>query len=395
MLFGYEKEQLEAIGAIHTASEIAQQPDMWKKTLKLVGGQAGKIRAFIGKVTSSPDYDVVFVGAGTSEYVGRTVLDCLNEQLDFHAHACGTTDIVADPERYLSASKPTLMVSFARSGNSPESVTVVKLANEICRNIHHLIITCNHDGALAKMGQQDPNMYTILLPSETNDLGFAMTSSFTCMLLAALLAFTPANFQRESRLGSVADAGQRFIADGWRDIADVVAGFDFDRVVYLGTGPLKGIAQESALKMLELNAGRIATFFDSPLGLRHGPKSVIDARTLTVIFVSDEPYTRQYEIDLVKELRQQGAGKLLVLYNHEGEDVRGLGDYSCAFQCTEHLLVADQYAFLCIMSTQLLALLRSIKSGIVPDNPFPKGELSRVVRQFKIYPYPENAVNAK
>ena len=88
--------------------------------------------------------------------------------------------------------------------------------------------------------------------------------------------------------------------------------FDFDRIVYLGNIALKGVAQESALKMLELTAGKVATMYDSQLGFRHGPKSIINDTPLTVAYLSDDAYRRQYELDLIKEMSGQRKGNKIV-----------------------------------------------------------------------------------
>ena len=64
-----------------------------------------------------------FTGAGTSQYVGDTVVPYLRAHGDtqaFSFESIGTTDIVAKPEDYLIKDEPTLLVSFARSGNSPK-----------------------------------------------------------------------------------------------------------------------------------------------------------------------------------------------------------------------------------------------------------------------------------
>ena len=83
-----------------------------------------------------------------------------------------------------------------------------------------------------------------------------------------------------------------------------MASSGYERVVYLGSGPLKGLAHESSLKLLELTAGEIVTYFESPLGFRHGPKSILDDRTLAVFYISGDPYTRKYDLDLLAELKR-------------------------------------------------------------------------------------------
>ena len=71
----------------------------------------------------------------------------------------------------------------------------------------------------------------------------------------------------------------------------------------LGSGPFVGLAHEAQLKILELAAGINATSWDSSMGYRHGPKSFVDEHTLVFDFVSNNPYTRQYDLDILDEIK--------------------------------------------------------------------------------------------
>lgn len=88
-------------------------------------------------------------GAGTSGFVGETCEPYLKRLLDKKVEAIATTDLVANPKNYFIKDVPTLLISFARSGNSPESIHAVKLANEIVKELYQVIITCNESGKLA------------------------------------------------------------------------------------------------------------------------------------------------------------------------------------------------------------------------------------------------------
>ena len=80
--------------------------------------------------------------------------------------------------------------------------------------------------------------------------------------------------------------------------------------------------------MLELNAGKIVTMFDTPLGFRHGPKSIIDNTTLTVLYLSDGEYQRQYELDLLKEMSgQRKENRIMVVCNAPCELAKSLANY--------------------------------------------------------------------
>lgn len=389
MIFGHDEPFWKAANGSWTAKEIYQQPETWKKTLKLIKDKKDEIKAFIDPLLADPNLDIIFTGAGTSEYVGNALFSFINTCTGFRAKSYASTDLVETPENYLDKNRETLLVSFGRSGNSPESVGAVQVADEVCKDkIHHLFITCNKDGALAKAAATRDNALDINLAPETHDQSFAMTSSFSNMMLAAMLCFSLDHLlETEARLEDVILRGQHFLDHGYKACEDLVNDYDFNRIVYLGANVLKGIAQESQLKICELTAGQVTTTFDSPLGFRHGPKSVVNDQTLTIIYISDDPYQRQYEYDLVKEMASQRKGnKLVAVAARKYDDIKELVDLYIDFGllfAKDNMYLAFDY----ILAAQVIALFKSIKLGITPDNPCPTGEVNRVVQGVTIYPY--------
>ena len=371
-----------------TLTEIYQQPATWEKTCAQIEANKDEIQKFIDQVITCEDFDVILTGAGTSEFVGNALFPHLAGVLNHKAKSYGTTDIVATPEAYLSRTKPTLLISFGRSGNSPESVGAIDAAESVCDNIYHLFITCNKDGALSKRADTTENCYAINLTPETHDQSFAMTSSYSNMYLAAYLCFHLGELEEaKAAVGKIVAAGQDFLDNGYGIAQNIVAEYDFNRIVYLGSNTLKGTAQESALKMLELTAGKVVTMYDTPLGFRHGPKSIIDDNTITVVYLSDDAYTRQYEVDLLKEMSGQRKGnKIVAVMSRTDEAVSALVDYTVVYGLegdNENVLLGLDY----ILFAQTLAVLKSLAMAITPDNPCPTGEVNRVVKGVTLYPY--------
>ena len=388
MIFNKTEDQWKELGAYWTSKEIFQQPETWLKTLNQIKSEAKEIKEFIDKVITKPDFDVILTGAGTSEFVGNSIFPYLSPLNNFKVKSFGTTDIVASPESYLSRSKPTLLISFARSGNSPESVAAVEAANVVCENIYHLFVTCNIDGALSKFAKGKDNCYAINLTPETHDQSFAMTSSYSNMYLATVLSFLTDKLDEiESTIKELSENVTKYHDEGYATVEKLVSEFDFERIVYLGSNCLKGVSQESALKMCELTAGSIMTTFDTTMGFRHGPKSVVCPGSLEVIYLSDDPYTRQYDIDIVKEMSKERDGnKLLVVSAYEDEEAKKLADYYICFGNKEkhnNVFLGLEY----INVAQCIALLKSIKCGVKPDTPCPSGKVNRVVAGVNIYPY--------
>ena len=387
-IFGITEEKMQETSSNWTVKEIYQQPATWEKTCRQIEEHKDEIKKFIDQVITQEDFDVILTGAGTSEFVGNALFPHLTGLLNYKVKSYGTTDIVATPEAYLSRTKPTLLISFGRSGNSPESIGAVDAAESVCDNIYHLFVTCNKDGALSKRAESTEHCYAINLTPETHDQSFAMTSSFSNMYLATYLCFHLNELDKVvAEVRKIAAAGQNFLDNQYSIPQTIVNEYDFNRIVYLGSNTLKGTSQESALKMLELTAGRVVTMYDTPLGFRHGPKSIIDDNTLTVVYLSDDAYTRQYEIDLIKEMSGQRKGnRIVAVMSKTDEAVAALVDYTVVFgleENHENVQLGLDY----ILFAQTLAVLKSLSLSITPDNPCPTGEVNRVVKGVTLYPY--------
>lgn len=382
MLFRKTQSELVALHAYDTANEINQQPKTWLKTLHQIQKERLAIEKFINQVLAAKQFDIIFTGAGTSEFVGSSVFAYVSQFVNHQAKSYGTTDILASPEYYLHATKPTLLVSFARSGNSPESVAVVNLANQYCQNVYHLFITCNKDGALSKLATTLDNAYALNLTNETHDQSFVMTSSFSNMALATYLIFDQ-NLEKD--VETLVALGNQILSQE-ADFEKLVSEYDFGRIVYLGANTLKGIAQESALKMLELTAGKVVVAFDTPLGFRHGPKSIISNDTLTLSFMSNDDYTRLYELDLIKEMAtQRKNNKIMAITAKTDLVLKQEVDYYFEYngKTLNNALLGLAY----ILIAQMIAYYKALSYQITPDNPCPTGEVNRVVQGVIVYPY--------
>ncbi|MCW2551320.1 MAG: tagatose-6-phosphate ketose isomerase [Mycobacterium sp.] len=358
-----------------TILEIAQQPDAWRE---VAGPTDETALEFLRAITARPDLRIILTGAGSSAFAGEIAAPALRRHLNRRVEAVATTDIVASPLDCLERRTPTLLVSFGRSGNSPESLATTALADELVGDVWHLILTCDRGGELGRAHAGRPNSLVVYMPERTNDVGFAMTSSLTSMLLTCLLLLGPA----EPGDGDALAKAAQHIVDLQADIR-AVAQTKKQRFVYLGSGPLEGLARESALKLLELTAGEVVTYFDSPLGFRHGPKSVLDADTLVVVYVSTDPYTRRYDLDIIAEIRAQlGQDAVTVISTQPIPAELGSAVVLPGLDGLDDSLVALPY----LVFAQYLALFTSLEYRKTPDNPFPSGEVSRVVKGVTIYP---------
>ncbi|HGJ6740847.1 TPA: SIS domain-containing protein [Streptococcus pneumoniae] len=383
----YTKEDLLELGAEITTREIYQQPDVWREAFEFYQAKREEIAAFLQEIADKHDYiKVILTGAGTSAYVGDTLLPYFKEVYDerkWNFNAIATTDIVANPATYLKKDVATVLVSFARSGNSPESVATVDLAKSLVDELYQVTITCAADGKLALQAHGDDRNLLLLQPAVSNDAGFAMTSSFTSMMLTALLVFDPTEFAVKSECFEVVFSLARKVLDKAEDVKELVD-LDFNRVIYLGAGPFFGLAHEAQLKILELTAGQVATMYESPVGFRHGPKSLINDNTVVLVFGTTTDYTRKYDLDLVREVAGDQIARRVVLLSDQAFGLENVKEV--ALGCGG--VLNDIYrVFPYIVYAQLFALLTSLKVENKPDTPSPTGTVNRVVQGVIIHEY--------
>jgi len=383
MFLTISDEMLKRTNALDTAKEITQQPQTWRKTLQLVQSNKNRIQKFLNQIGELGSFDIIFMGAGTSEYIGNSLVHYLNRISHFNARSVASTDMILNPGLYVNPNKNTLFISYGRSGNSPESVGSVNAANTATNHAYHLFITCNKDGALAKLAYGNDRICALELPEETNDLGFAMTSSFTNMLLATVLCFNLDQLDiYGDKVNGLAQSVESHLLNHAEYLREVVDEFDFERIIYLGSACMKGFAQESSLKVLELTQGRVSTLFDTLTGFRHGPKSFINHKSLIVIYLSDDEFVRKYEIDLINELKSQQKGYKILVVNHKEVELKT--DYN--IHCVYNDLPMELVGLKMIVIAHMIAFYKSLSLGITVDNPCPTGEVNRVVTGVTIYP---------
>jgi tagatose-6-phosphate ketose/aldose isomerase len=208
-----------------------------------------------------------------------------------------------------------------------------------------------------------------------------MTSSFTSMMLAAWLVFRGARSKADG-VTPIARATQELLTQHNSTLRELAAQ-SYSRVVYLGSNGLKALAREAALKLLELTDGKVVATFDSPLGFRHGPKTIMTRDTLVFVFVSNDPYTRRYDLDLLRELRADGMGRIIAV-TAQAQDEVTQGECLLVPQLPDAGDGELYYPY--IVCGQLYAFHRALSLGNKPDQPSNSGTVSRVVRGVTIHP---------
>jgi tagatose-6-phosphate ketose/aldose isomerase len=299
-------------------------------------------------------------------------------------HATPSTDLLTNMAEHVIPGRDYLWISFSRSGDSSEGVAVLETALSDYPEIKHLIVTCNEEGKMARAFNDRNSVFTIVLDDDVNDRGLAMTSSFSNMVIVAQALAHCRGLLSYGHIVERLAASTTALLPNAANICEGLVQSGFSKVCFLGTGPLKGAAVESGLKVLELTSGRIATLAESFLGLRHGPMSAIDGDTLVVAFFSADARRRQYEMDLIQEIWDKGlTSKLLAIEPNAQENLSIAPENTVLLGLRN---VSDLYLPpLAVIVGQLLGLFASLKQGLRPDDPSPRGAIGRVVEHVKIH----------
>ena len=392
MLLRKSFTELEALGAGHTAKEIAQQPRLWHQILQELQHQKAEITEFLGPILEkSPK--ILFTGAGSSEFVGNTLVPYLKRLGIQNMHSVSSTDLVLSPFSCIAPSDEVLLISCARSGNSPESLAAAKLVEQVAADFCHIVLTCNGQGSLAQHYNRNSKSYILELPG-ANDQAFAMTGSFSSMVLIGSVLF---QLERLDEFCQLAQAYSKSLAAYIEGIAPTIieqATLKKTRIICLGSSEQKGIAQEAHLKVLELSASHHTASFDSPLGFRHGPKSILNGDCIVLFFLSADRYAHLYELDMLRELMQNPNGcQVVAICPHSGSlTTEKHWENLCLIRQPQnnqrtgkpHESIWD--SLLHVLVAQLYALQNSLNLGVQPDNPSPSGMVNRVVQGVHIYP---------
>jgi tagatose-6-phosphate ketose/aldose isomerase len=313
---------------------------------------------------------VVITGAGTSAYAAAAIAEAWPG-----ARAIPTTDLLLQSTAETELAVPFiaeggLLISLARSGDSPESVAVVERFQRLFPAVHHLAFVCNAEGRLAKT----PGVEAICLDPRTNDRSLAMTSSFSNLALGGL-----ALLHGEQLAAALPDIC-REVSDQLTTLnaaAEQIANWCDDRIVVLTSG-MHALASEASLKIVEMTDGRVFAMPETYLGLRHGPICFLREETPVICFSSMDANKRRYEQDLVEDLKQRGLGRVVVVGNSDGGDIFPVR--ASASNLPDSLRTPFEIVF-----AQLLAYHLSVHAKIDPDNPSPHGTITRVVRPFSIH----------
>ena len=388
-LLDLSREEKIERGLLYTPAEIAQQPATWESTFSIFQEHRTRLAEFLGDAGFGdpvcPKPVVFLVGAGTSDYVGRSLVHLLRRLWKCEVIAIPSTSLLTHGEEWLIPGQRYVWISFSRSGDSPEGVSVLEKALVSHPDIHHIVVSCNAEGRMIRCTAGKRQAFAVALDDAVNDRALAMTSSFSNMVVFGQCMAHVHNFtQYEAILSQLVEAGKTFLPHA-ADAAAALAAEPFERVCFIGSGALEGVAVESGLKVLELTAGGILTMSESAMGLRHGPMAALDKTTLLVAYLSSDEKVARYERDLLQELKRKRLVKTqIAVGGHSRPPLDGFAERHLSPDIRT-AVPDDCRPPVDVLFGQLLGLFFSLRCNLMPDRPSPDGVISRVVQNVRIY----------
>lgn len=350
---------LQTSGGTNTQAEILSQPSCWRACFQALdeGKQFESVSKRFRKKT-----ECIFIGCGSSYYVSQAAAASWQIITGTRARAVPASELLLFPDLVLNgaACQPILV---SRSGNTSEIIQAAQyLEHE--RGIPTLAISCAKDQPLGEISSA-----TLLLPP-ADEKSVVMTRSFSSMLLGlqSLAAFFAKRAEMTDGLRRLPDGVEPVLASLRVEMEKFVYAHTFADYVFLGQGPLFGIASEGQLKIKEMSCSYAQVFHT--LEFRHGPKAIVGPETLLTFLLSETAY--DYEREVLEEMKSLGATTLVITNKAD----------AAARKCADFLVELDLDIPECarlagyLVPCQLLGLYTGIKKGYDIDNP---RNLSRAV----------------
>jgi glutamine---fructose-6-phosphate transaminase (isomerizing) len=335
-----------------TETEILSEPACWTECLRGLEKDA-KVGEILTRFSSCQDW--LFIGCGSSYYIGLAAAASWKALTGLHAQAIPASEILLFPDLILQDDRPFQPVLISRSGHTTE---ILKAAEYLeAKGLPTLAISCAPGQPLEKIAAA-----TLCLPT-AEEKSVVMTRSFTSMLIGLqfLAAKRAGNSSFLESLQRMAGHAQPVLDLMVNRIREFVQSHNFADYAFLGHGPFYGLACEGALKVEEMSESHSQSFHT--MEFRHGPKSIVSPEILVTFFLSDTGC--EAERDVLEEVKGLG-GTTLVICNRADERTRKAADLlvEVNLNCRDFAQLAA-----CLLPCQLLGLYTGLKKGLNPDQP--------------------------
>lgn len=327
----------------HTLKEIYSQPAAWEETLRQLRGE----NSLLQTILSSGFDHLIFTGCGSTYYTALAAAAFVRALTGQPATAWPASELWLNPQASYPRAGQTLLVPFSRSGETSETVQACQAFHQSGRG-KILTLSCYPDTPLANAGD-----WNLILPAG-QEQSWAQTRAFTSLYLASIyigcLLVNAADLL--SALDRLPGLCAQFFARRAEPLERLGSDLNVDRVYFLGSGLLHGLACELSMKMKEMSLTHCEPFHF--LEFRHGPKTMAGAGALVVGLVTESSATQERAV--AADVLAIGGRSLLI-----GESEVGL-DFQSGLP---EILRGPLY----LLPGQLLAYHRAIAKSLNPDRP--------------------------
>jgi glucosamine--fructose-6-phosphate aminotransferase (isomerizing) len=327
--------------------DIMTQDTAWRAALEVVDAREGEIKNFF---SGMPD-KLVFTACGSPYYLGLANMALWREELGICVTASPASEIMFFPETILPRDGNAVLLTASRSGETTETIEAVKVFAERFPG-RTVLVGCKPDSTLERLAD-----LAVIVPEGYDDV-IPQTKSFGSMYLAC--QYVAALVTEDEKLADALRKLPELLPDfltRWQPVVRRIAGEDWDSAVFLGSGPLHGVAFEGALKFAEMSLTPSVAYHT--LEVRHGPRSVIDEKTLVVGLGSASGASHEQQV--LNELNEET--RVLALMPEGGWDINnGIEGIALEMEIPEHAL-----GLLYLPLLQLLAYHRAVNKGVNPD----------------------------
>lgn len=384
---GVNNEELHRANGYYTCFEMANQPHLWREGVKIIGESKEKIESFLDQVYRVEGLKIYLVGAGSSAKAASIVQNYLQRATGKEVIAVPSTTIITHADHYIRSDAPVLLVSLSSSGNTTEALESIRIFKEKSRKVYQLLIICSEEGEIVQKYAREEGVLYIPIPRGTKGISFAATGEFTLLVQYALMILDIRRYDYYQKMFDhvLTDADKFFREEIYK--VHALANRYHATVVALGSGALTHLASEMCLKVCELSAGYQSTEYYSILEFRHGPKLIMNSRSLLTFFMNPDPYVKRYEIDMLKECyRDKKNGYIAALSMGYDEEIDENSDLYLYFN-EGNFAYADEshVVFQYSLYLQALAILKSLQLHLSPDRPDPSGAVNKVAQGVKVY----------
>jgi glucosamine--fructose-6-phosphate aminotransferase (isomerizing) len=343
-----------------TWKEIFSQGQVWQTIFEEMS-QSASVEKILATRDKAKGW--IFVGCGSSFYLAEAAANSWSLLTGQRARALPASEVLLFPQLIQPDIVEPQAVLISRSGKTSETVRAAKvLSREL--GVPTFAMTCARGSELEQICDSAIALDT------ADEKSMVMTRSFTSMLLS--LQFLAGRWAGNTQFVRDLERMAEHFAPRIQSMAEVIEAFvekgSLEDYVFLGQGPLHGIAREAALKVMEMSCS-YSQFFHA-LEFRHGPKAIVSQGTCLMFFLSEAG--RESEKEVLAEMKELG-GVTIAVCNRADDSVRSASDLAIevGFDGKELVLLAPY-----TVVGQLLGLFTGAQKGLDADQP---KNLTRVV----------------